>query len=179
MKQRNHSAPFNLPGGDLLEVLDQKGDPLMFMPQKQVLSHALPHRYVLVAVRNKEDKVYLKKTTPVKKNLPLWSLSASGCVMAGEAIEDAAHREMQEKLGISGLYISPAALDIPGVDSTGALTSLFISQPSHIILNPGLNALEAGMFVDADELSDLIHSMPEYMDQALIWAASTGKLFPK
>ena len=64
---------------------------------------ALIHRVAHVLVFNRKGELFLQKRSPDKDVQPgKWDTSVGGHVDAGESYDDAALREMQEELGISG-----------------------------------------------------------------------------
>lgn len=180
-KKRLRGGPahaFAPSGSEIVEVLDAEARPFMLMPRPSVMAQKLFHRVVLVLVRNREGLIYLHRRASAKKNYGgLWSVSASGFVKAGEALEDAALRELDEELGISGLPLSPAATAAPCPATDYAQISLFIAPPSNIMVNPNPEEISEGMFVDEDELAALLRDLPEAVAPALKWAAGAVNLF--
>lgn len=170
--------PFMPSDGEMLEVLDDKGLPFMLMPRASVMQQQLRHRVVLVVVRSRERSIYIHKRSAKKKRYAnLWSVSASGFIKAGEAAEDAALRELQEELGISGVPLFLAS-ELPASPSTDwGHIYLFVSQPAQVIVNPSPDEIEEGMFVDEDELEGMLRDMPELIGPSLHWAATVCDLF--
>lgn len=180
-KKRSRSAPaqaFTETDAELIEILDEKSRPFMLMPREAALAQRLPYQMVLVVIRNREEQVYIHRRSDKKKSYGgLWSVSASGLVKAGEAVEDAAVRELSEELGVTGLPINLVATALPAPETDWAQVNLFVSSPANTIINPDPEEISAGMFVDEDELGAILRDMPEMTTPALKWAYSATNLF--
>lgn len=170
--------PFAPVEAEIIEVLDEAQRPFMLMPRASALAQNLPHQVVLVVLRDREGQIYIHRRAESKKNYAgLWSVSASGLVKAGEAAEDAAMRELDEELGISGVTLTHAAALPPAPETDWGQINLFISSPSNVLVKPNPDEISEGMFVDEDELAGLLHDMPGKIAPALKWAAELGNLF--
>ena len=180
-KKRPSNAPvqtFIEAQGELIEILDEQSRPLMIMPREAALAQRLPYQVVLVIVRNREEQVYIHRRAERKKTYAgLWSVSASGLVKAGEAVKDAAVRELSEELGVTGLPISLVATADPSPETDWARVNLFVSSPANTIITPDPKEISAGMFVDEDELTALLRDMPEMITPALKWVSGVTNLF--
>lgn len=163
---------------ELIEVLDENARPFMLMPRAAALAQRMAYQVVLIVVRDRQDRIYIHRRADAKKNYAgLWNVSASGFVKAGEALEDAAVRELSEELGITGLSITLVATVGPSADTDWGRISLFVSSPANILVNPDPKEISAGMFVDEDELKALLRDMPEMLTPGLKWAVSVTDLF--
>ncbi len=163
---------------ELIEILDENGRSFMLMPRKQAMQQQLPYRVALVVLRNRENKVYIhKRAAHTKSYSGLWSVSASGAAKAGEAMEDAALRELREELGVNGIQLYQMAEIAASAQTDWSRVFLFLSQPANVIVNPAPEEISEGMFVDPDELSAMIRQMPELLTPALKWAYSVCDLF--
>lgn len=164
---------------EALEVLDGSRRPLMIMPRQNVQRYRLPHKIVLVALRDQTGKVYLhKRPSGARIKQPgLWDVSTSGPVLAGEAREDAALRRLAEDLGIRGVSLHEMAVIPPCAETDNTEATLFLAGPT--TLPPCLNsaAAEQGMFVDQDELEALARDLPQMIMPALHWVLRAGNVF--
>lgn len=62
------------------------------------------HRSIGVLVYNDQNQLFMQKRSSTKDMDPnLWSISSTGHVMSGQTYEDAAVRELEEELGVSGV----------------------------------------------------------------------------
>lgn len=169
---------FDPVAAELIEVLDENARPLLLMPRAAALAQRLSHQAVLAVARNREGQIYLHRRSERKKSYPgLWSVSASGLVKAGEALEEAALRKLDEEIGVSGLSLTHVTTAAPSAATGWGRISLFLSSPANILINPDPEDISVGMFVDEDELAALMRDMPEMLTPALKWAAGVTDLF--
>ncbi|MBA8666691.1 NUDIX domain-containing protein [Holosporaceae bacterium 'Namur'] len=83
-----------------IDVISHLGKVLYRATREQVYEELLPHRIVLILVRE-GDKIFIQKRADCVKYLPgYYCTSAGGHVEAGEAPLDAAKRELKEELGL-------------------------------------------------------------------------------
>jgi len=65
---------------------------------------SLIHRAVHVLVVDSQDRIFLQKRSPQKDIQPgKWDTSVGGHLNAGETYDQAARRELEEELGVSGV----------------------------------------------------------------------------
>jgi isopentenyl-diphosphate Delta-isomerase len=86
---------------ELIDILDAQGQPTGETALKS-RAHALGlfHPTVHIWLYNKTGEVLLQRRSETKDTYPgLWDVSVAGHVGAGEAIEMAAQREMEEEIG--------------------------------------------------------------------------------
>jgi isopentenyl-diphosphate delta-isomerase len=89
---------------ELFDVVDD-ADQVIGQQQRQVV-HAtgLKHRAVHILLFNSKGEVFLQRRSLQKDTFPgCWDSSCSGHVDAGENYEAAAHRELGEELGVTGI----------------------------------------------------------------------------
>ena len=160
-----------LPEEEIIEVLDAKGCPLILMPRPEVVRQNLHYKAVLVMFRNHTGKIYIQKRSKSKELYPgLWTCSAAGFVQAGESVEEAALREFEEEIGISGVPIKLMGKRPSSEETAGAELYLFMSESSNIVPTPNPDEVADGMFISYDELNSLIETFPEVITPALNWA---------
>jgi isopentenyldiphosphate isomerase len=89
---------------ELIEVVTEKGDIIKVVPRSEIHGDpSLLHKVVHVLVFNSRDELILQKRSMSKEVAPgKWDTSVGGHVNAGEALEDAVLREMEEELCIKG-----------------------------------------------------------------------------
>jgi len=86
---------------ELFDVVDELDNVLRQEYRSIVHADGLLHRSVNMFVFNCDGELLLQKRSAIKDEFPLlWTSSASGHVDAGETYEQAAHRELQEELGM-------------------------------------------------------------------------------
>lgn len=86
-----------------LDIVTEKGDIIRTLPRSQVHGNpALIHRVVHVLVFNTQGDLFLQKRS-LNKDVAAgkWDTSVGGHVNAGESLQAAVAREMEEELGIT------------------------------------------------------------------------------
>jgi isopentenyldiphosphate isomerase len=116
----------------------------------------LRHRGVGIAVLDSEDRLLIHKRADDKDVWPgYWDLSAGGVVASGESYLDAAHRELNEELGIFD-----APLHFVGEfrfedESVNVISHCFLARhDGDIVFNDG--EVAEARWVTAEEFVDLI-----------------------
>lgn len=90
---------------EYLEIVNEKGEIIGKELRSKVHSNpSLLHRVTHVLVFNSRGEVLLQKRSMRKDVAPgRWDTSVGGHVNAGETVEEAVLREMEEELGIKGI----------------------------------------------------------------------------
>ncbi|RDG35875.1 NUDIX domain-containing protein [Streptomyces corynorhini] len=92
------------PAEEILDVVDEHDRVLGQAPRGEIYAKGLRHRCVFVFVRDARDRVFVHRRTAWKMVFPsLHDMFVGGVVGAGESYDDAALREAEEELGVSGL----------------------------------------------------------------------------
>lgn len=91
---------------DLVQIVDEKDEPVGEASLKQMHDQDLIHRVVRIMIEDDEGRILLQKRSSNKKRYPnCWDNSASGHVDVGESYEAAAKRELAEELGVADLKL--------------------------------------------------------------------------
>ncbi|MFE4173097.1 NUDIX hydrolase [Streptomyces sp. NPDC056909] len=89
---------------EILDIVDENDRVVGQAPRGEIYAKGLRHRCVFVLVRDPEDRVFVHRRTAGKLAFPsLYDMFVGGVVGAGESYDDAALREAEEELGVSGL----------------------------------------------------------------------------
>ncbi|MFA3879148.1 NUDIX domain-containing protein [Streptomyces sp. MMCC 100] len=89
---------------EILDVVDEKDRVVGQARRGDVYARGLRHRCVFVWARDPEGRVFVHRRTATKLVFPaLYDMFVGGVVGAGESYDDAALREAEEELGVSGL----------------------------------------------------------------------------
>ncbi|MDX3850552.1 NUDIX domain-containing protein [Streptomyces sp. AK02-01A] len=89
---------------EILDIVDENDRVVGQAPRGEVYARGLRHRCVFILARDAEDRVFVHRRTAVKLVFPsLYDMFVGGVVGAGESYDEAALREAEEELGVSGL----------------------------------------------------------------------------
>ncbi|MFD9004688.1 NUDIX hydrolase [Streptomyces sp. NPDC059582] len=89
---------------EILDIVDEHDQVIGRSPRGEAYARGLRHRCVFVQARDRAGRLFVHRRTPTKLVFPsLYDMFVGGVVGAGEAYDDAALREAEEELGVSGL----------------------------------------------------------------------------
>ncbi|MEU3747639.1 MULTISPECIES: NUDIX domain-containing protein [Streptomyces] len=89
---------------EIHDVVDEHDRVIGRAPRGEVYARGLIHRCVFVRVRDAEGRTFVHRRTPDKLLFPsLYDMFVGGVVGAGESYDEAALREAEEELGVTGL----------------------------------------------------------------------------
>ncbi|MFF0746299.1 NUDIX hydrolase [Streptomyces sp. NPDC004111] len=92
------------PADEILDVVDENDVVVGQAPRAEVYARGLRHRCTFVRVRDAGGRTFVHRRTATKLVFPsLYDMFVGGVVGAGESYDDAALREAEEELGVSGL----------------------------------------------------------------------------
>lgn len=93
--------------GELLDVVDETGEPVGTAPRREVHEQGLLHLAVHVLLV-RDGALLVQRRSERKRTYPgKWTSSASGHVPSGENVGEAARREVVEELGIEPPRLEP------------------------------------------------------------------------
>ncbi|TJZ43514.1 NUDIX domain-containing protein [Streptomyces piniterrae] len=89
---------------ELLDVVDENDEVLGQAPRAESYARRLRTRCAFILVRDAEDRIFVHRRTPRKLVFPAhYDMFVGGVVGAGESYDEAALREAEEELGVTGL----------------------------------------------------------------------------
>ncbi|MFE1247841.1 NUDIX domain-containing protein [Streptomyces sp. NPDC058766] len=89
---------------EILDIVDADDRVVGQAPRGEVYARGLRHRCVFVQGRDAGGRIFVHRRTPVKLVFPsLYDMFVGGVVGAGESYDEAALREAEEELGVTGL----------------------------------------------------------------------------
>ncbi|MFD9035901.1 NUDIX domain-containing protein [Streptomyces sp. NPDC059567] len=92
------------PAEEILDVVDEDDEVVGQAPRAEVYARGLIHRCAFIQVRDAQDRIFVHRRTPSKLVYPsLYDMFVGGVVGAGESYDEAALREAEEELGVTGL----------------------------------------------------------------------------
>ncbi|MER6471869.1 NUDIX hydrolase [Streptomyces collinus] len=92
------------PADEILDIVDEHDRVVDRVPRGEAYARGLRHRCVFVQVRDAAGRLFVHRRTATKLVFPsLYDLFVGGVVGAGESYDEAALREAEEELGVTGL----------------------------------------------------------------------------
>lgn len=92
------------PADEILDVVDENDLVVGQAPRGEAYARGLRHRCVFIQARDAQGRVFVHRRTATKLVFPShYDMFVGGVVGAGESYDDAALREAEEELGVSGL----------------------------------------------------------------------------
>ncbi|MFE6227414.1 MULTISPECIES: NUDIX domain-containing protein [unclassified Streptomyces] len=148
---------------EVLDVVDEQDRVVGRAPRGEVYARGLIHRCVFVRVRDAEGRVFVHRRTPGKLVFPsMYDLFVGGVVGAGESYDDAALREAEEELGVSGLprpaFLFKFLYDSGGV--AGKWWSCVYEVRCDLPVRPQPEEVAWHAFLTGDELRDRLPGAP-------------------
>ncbi|MDJ0381580.1 NUDIX domain-containing protein [Streptomyces sp. G-G2] len=96
--------PEENPADEVLDVVDRRDRVTGQAPRGEAYARGLLHRCVFVQARDPEGRIFVHRRTASKLVFPSrYDMFVGGVVGAGESYADAALREAEEELGVTGL----------------------------------------------------------------------------
>ncbi|MFF3394887.1 NUDIX hydrolase [Streptomyces sp. NPDC002669] len=92
------------PSDEMLDIVDENDVVVGQAPRGEATARGLRHRCVFIEVRDADGRLFVHRRTSTKLVFPSrYDMFVGGVVGAGESYEEAALREAEEELGVSGL----------------------------------------------------------------------------
>ncbi|WP_320780161.1 NUDIX hydrolase [Streptomyces sp. CRN 30] len=89
---------------EIIDIVDEDDRVVGQSPRGEAYARGLRHRCAFVLVRDARGRIFVHRRTATKQVFPSrYDMFVGGVVGAGESYDDAAHREAEEELGVSGL----------------------------------------------------------------------------
>lgn len=148
-------------GEEIFDVVDENDVVVRQETREKVHAEGLIHRAVHVFVFNKRGDLYLQKRSHLKdKNAGLWDSSVSGHLDTGEDYAEAAVRELEEEIGVSGVEMEKV-LSVKPTEQTGwEHVRLYVAKHSGAVNFPAAE-VESMMPFPVSEIGAWVESRPE------------------
>ena len=93
---------------EILDIVDAEDRVIGRAPRGEATAKRLRHRCVFILARDADDRIFVHRRTAEKLVFPsMHDMFVGGVVGAGESYDEAAKREAEEELGVSGLSPVP------------------------------------------------------------------------
>ena len=93
---------------EILDIVDAEDHVIGQAPRGEATAKRLRHRCVFILARDADDRIFVHRRTAEKLVFPsMHDMFVGGVVGAGESYDEAAKREAEEELGVSGLSPVP------------------------------------------------------------------------
>ncbi|MEU6081137.1 NUDIX domain-containing protein [Streptomyces sp. NPDC047108] len=141
--------------GEMLDIVDEADRVVGQAPRGEAYARNLRHRCVFVLARDARDRIFVHRRTAEKLVFPsLYDMFVGGVVGAGETYAEAALREAEEELGVSGLP-QPVPLftflyEAPGRTWWSAVHEVRCTQP----VDPQADEVAWHTFLTDEELAE-------------------------
>lgn len=138
----------------------------------------LPHRSVVVLTYDENGRLLLRKRGADGTFPGRWDVSAGGHVLPGESREDAAQREIGEKLGLRAGQLT-LAYELRGKPETGLeFLSVYIAGRLNGMTRVSAGTVPENMYADRDEMNYLAENYRELLAPRIVYCWEKGLLFP-
>ena len=100
----DQGPPELLSADEIIDIVDEHDQVIGTSPRGEAYAKGLRHRTSFILARDAEDRIFVHRRTARKLVFPsLYDMFVGGVVGAGESYDEAALREAEEELGVSGL----------------------------------------------------------------------------
>ncbi|MCB5169722.1 NUDIX domain-containing protein [Streptomyces bambusae] len=141
------------PADEVLDVVDREDRVTGRARRGEVYARGLLHRCVFVYVRDAADRVFVHRRTPSKLVFPsAYDMFVGGVLGAGESYPQAALREAEEELGVSGLPQPEPLFKFLYEGEGGAWWSYVHEVRCELPVSPQESEVDWYAFVDEAEL---------------------------
>lgn len=164
-------------GGEIFDVVDENDEVTGQATRDDVHAQGLLHRAVHVFAINARGELLLQRRSRLKDVHPgVWDSSVAGHLDSGEGYRDAAIREMDEEMGISGVEpeevgrISPC--EATGWEHVALYMVRWAGKPRF-----PCSEIDATLWLGADEVDQWIQSRPEDFASGFLecWRLARGR----
>jgi len=146
---------------EIFDVVDEQDRVIGQAPRSVVHARRLLHRAVHVFVFDSRGALLLQLRSATKDEYPLcYTSSASGHLAAGESYDQAAPRELEEELGLSGCALDRLHKFPAGPETSMEHTVLYRTVADRR-LRIDRNEIAAAEFRTLDEIAALLAREPE------------------
>jgi len=116
-------------------------------------------RFINIIITNDDKKIVVPKRSSNRRIFPnCYDFSVGGHVNSGEEYEEAAYRELEEKLGIANVELQEVAYFSPYDSNT--FQKVYILKYNNEIINYDQDGIEKIYYMTKDEIQELMNDKP-------------------
>ncbi|MFI2736079.1 NUDIX domain-containing protein [Streptomyces sp. NPDC018711] len=146
---------------EIVDVVDDNDRVVGQAPRGEVHARGLTHRCVFIRVRDAEGRTFVHRRTSTKLSYPsLYDMFVGGVVGAGESYDEAALREAEEELGVSGLPRPEPVLTFLFDSGEGKWWSAVYEVRCELPVDPQVEEVAWHAFLTDGELEERLGDWP-------------------
>ncbi len=157
-----------------IQIVDKKNNPVGQATKQEAWRNGLIHRIVRISILDETGRLLVQKRSNKKELFPgRWDNSAAGHVDAGETYEQAALRELEEELGLTGLplvkmgdYYVDVTDDWRMMKRFTRSYKILVSEPLPIFNLPK-DEVVATEWMDIKNVKELVGKQPDLVTDGL------------
>ncbi|WP_428955738.1 NUDIX hydrolase [Streptomyces sp. cg35] len=142
------------PAEEILDIVDEHDHVIGQAPRGQAYAENLRHRCAFILARDPEGNVFVHRRTTTKLAFPgMYDMFVGGVVGAGESYAEAALREAEEELGVSGLAAPTPLFKFLYDDGTGRSWWSYVHEVTcGLPVHPQAEEIDWHAFLSPEEL---------------------------
>ncbi|MEV6650642.1 NUDIX domain-containing protein [Streptomyces sp. NPDC051219] len=138
---------------EILDIVDEQDRVVGRAPRGEAYAKGLRHRCVFVLAWDAGDRLFVHRRTATKLVFPsLYDMFVGGVVGAGESYDEAALREAEEELGVSGLPRPAPLFKFLYENGTHTWWSYVYEVRCALPVNPQVEEVDWHGFLSEDEV---------------------------
>ncbi|GGV81947.1 putative Nudix hydrolase [Streptomyces gelaticus] len=142
------------PSDEILDIVDGNDVVVGQALRGEATAQGLRHRCVFIEARDAEGRLFVHRRTPDKLVFPShYDMFVGGVVGAGESYDEAALREAEEELGVSGLPRPEPLFKFLYESAEHSWWSYVYRVRCELPVNPQVEEVAWHAFLTADELA--------------------------
>ena len=154
-----------------MQIVDEHDKPLYGATKEHAVEKHLNRQVVRIMLLDGNGNVLLQKRASTKHPYPnRWDNSVAGHVDEGESYEQAAHREIEEEIGLRSLAIKEIGSNYVADGDEGelqAFVKVYRGEIAELPTKLGVREVAEVKWFDVDELKQAIKHNPEQFTDGL------------
>lgn len=159
------------PTDELLDIVNEHDQVVAQAQRGEAYARRLRHRSTFVLVRNSQGDIFVHRRTASKLIFPSrYDMFVGGVVGAGESYDEAALREAEEELGVSGLPAPTPLLRFLYESPEHTWWSAVYEVRCDMTVNPQAEEVAWHTFLTPDDLAQRLDEWPWMPDSLEAYA---------